>query len=146
MRKLSPLLAVLLVPSLVGPGCAVDSGCTEIDCNHEAVVTFPPGSVSGAYTLELRGDFETAIARCLDPSNPETADNPSGLTCDAFGFTLEGHPLANEREVLVTVTPDEGDGFSVPVRLEAVDELTPNGPDCPPVCFVRNGQVRLAEG
>lgn len=136
-----PLAAVAL--SLVGPACLADSGCTEIDCDHEAVVTFPAGAVSGAYTLVLQGELERATARCLDPGSPEAAENPGGLSCDGFGFTLEGHPLANERELLVTVMPDEGDGFMASVRLEAVDELTPNGPDCPPVCFVRNGQVRL---
>lgn len=137
---LCPLLAALLLPGL---GCADGSACTEIGCEHEATVTFPAGLVTGAYTLVLEGERDTATARCLDPGNPETADNPVGLSCDGNGFVLEGLELANERELVVTVMPDDGDPFSTTVRLEAVDELTPNGPDCPPVCFVRNGQVRL---
>ncbi|MEX1361620.1 MAG: hypothetical protein AB1Z98_00720 [Nannocystaceae bacterium] len=123
-------------------GCAIDSECTELGCDNEAVVTFPLGVISGSYSLVLRGDAQMATARCLD-TGPDAADNPEGLTCDAQGFTLVGHPLANEREIVVTVIPDEGDGFEAAVRLEAVDQLEPNGPDCPPTCFVRNGQVRL---
>ncbi|MEM7159295.1 MAG: hypothetical protein AAF799_41035 [Myxococcota bacterium] len=140
MRMPWPFLALLL--ALPG-GCATDQSCTEIGCDHEAVVTFPPGLLSGAYTLMLRGDAETLTARCLDPGSEEAAENPAGLTCDSASFTLLGIDMANEREIIVTVIPDEGDEFSAAVRLEAVDEITPNGPDCPPVCFVRNGQVRL---
>jgi hypothetical protein len=120
--------------------------CTQAGCESEAVVTFPAGLVSGAYDLVLEGEGETATARCLDPSAPETADNPEGIDCDAQGFTIMGHPLANERELVVTVIPyvngEPGDPVSETVRLDAVEEITPNGPDCGPVCVIRNGQVR----
>ncbi len=124
--------------------CVGDTACTEVACEHEAVVTFPPGLVQGAYELRLDGSSQTAAARCVDPGN--AGDNPEGLTCDANGFSLVGHPLANDREITVTITPDDGDGVVASVRLEAVDEITPNGPDCPPICFVRNGQVRANGG
>jgi len=140
----------VLVMSLVGlvPSCTSGgTDCTDIGCESEAIVTFPPSLVSGAYDLVLEGEGETATARCLDPSAPETADNPEGLTCNAQGFTLEGHPLANERELVVTIIPsvdgEPGDPVSESVRLDAVEEITPNGPDCPPLCVVRNGQLRL---
>src|SRR5690606_35705671 len=91
-------------------GCGAGSGaCTEIGCEHEAVVTFPPALVDGPYDLVLRGEAETATARCADPGAPETADNPAGLSCDLSGFTLTGHPLANVRAVFVTVVRVEDD-------------------------------------
>lgn len=141
MRTTWPLFALLLLA--LPAGCASSQSCTEIGCDHEAVVTYPAGLVSGAYSLVLRGDTEMLTARCLDPGSEEAAENPEGLSCDASGFTLLGIDMANEREVVVTIIPDEGDEVSAEVRLEAIDEITPNGPDCPPVCFVRNGQVRL---
>ena len=94
------LLAALLLPGL---GCADGSACTEIGCEHEATVTFPAGLVTGAYTLVLEGERDTATARCLDPGNPETADNPVGLSCDGNGFVLEGLELANERGLPVGI-------------------------------------------
>ncbi|MCH9687556.1 MAG: hypothetical protein K0V04_39345 [Deltaproteobacteria bacterium] len=123
--------------------CASTAECTELACENEAFVTIPPGLFEGPYELLLEGDGQTAAARCLDAS--ASPDNPEGLTCDAVGFSLVGHPLANEREIRVTITPDMGDPIVADVRLEAVDEVAPNGPDCPPLCFVRNGQVRVTD-
>jgi hypothetical protein len=138
--------ALLVALAVLVPGCAGSSACTEIGCVSEAIVTFPPNLVTGAYDLVLEGEGETATARCLDPGAPETADNPEGLTCDAQGFTLVGHPLANQRELVVTVIPEEGEEVSEPVRLDAIEEVTPNGPDCPPLCVIRNGQLRSGTG
>lgn len=130
-------------------GCGAGSGaCTEVGCEHEAVVTFPPALVEGPYDLVLRGEAETATARCADPGAPETADNPAGLTCDLSGFTLTGHPLANVRSVFVTVVRvEDGEMLvdDVEVRLDAVGMEQPNGPDCEPVCFIRNGQLLLPQ-
>lgn len=142
-RLLGSVALVGLIAAL-GPACGGETACTQIGCESEAIVTFPPNLVMGPYDLVLEGETETATARCLDPSAPETADNPPGLTCDAQGFSLVGHPLANEREVVVTIVVLEtGETTSEAVRLEAVEEVTPNGPDCPPLCVIRNGQVRL---
>lgn len=138
------LLALLALPLL--PACTSASGCTEIGCNSEAIVTFSPNLVSGSYDLVIEGDEAMATARCSDPSAPETADNPEGLTCNGQGFTLDGHPLADEREVTVTVIPSDGsDPVEGLVRLEAIEERTPNGPDCPPICVVRNGLLSTPE-
>lgn len=132
---------------LLPTGCATETACTEVGCESEAIVTFPAGLVSGAYDLVLEGEGQTATARCLDPSAPETAENPPGLRCDATGFELLGHPLANERELVVTIVPYEngepGEPVSEAVTLSAIETITPNGPDCPPICVVRNGQLRL---
>lgn len=135
----------------LSPACGGETACTQLGCESEAVVTYAidlfPGEISGPYELVLEGEGETATARCLDPAAPETADNPAGLSCDAQGFSLVGHPLANERELVVTIALLETDEtVTGPVRLEAVEEVTPNGPDCPPLCVVRNGQLRPGAG
>lgn len=122
------------------PGCTSTTACSQADCQSEAIVTFPPNLVSGAFDLVIDGD-ESVTLRCLDPSAPETADNPDGITCNAQGFTIDGHPLANEREVLVIVIPTDGsEEQSALVRLDAIETITPNGPDCPPTCVLRNGR------
>lgn len=147
LRLLERAALVVTLAGLV-PGCTSEPACTEIGCESEAIVTFPASLVSGAYDLVLEGEGPTVTARCLDPSAPETAENPEGLECDASGFRLHGE-LANEREVVVTVIPyvdgEPGDAVSESVRLDAIEEITPNGPDCPPLCVVRNGQLRLAD-
>ena len=144
------VLLVLVAASLAAAiACGSGSGaCTEIGCDHEAIVTFPAALVSGPYDLVLRTDTETATARCADPSAPETAENPEGLSCDLSGFTLTGHPLANARSVFVTIVRVEDDETLVDdteVRLDAVGMEQPNGPDCEPTCFIRNGQLVVAE-
>lgn len=147
LRLLERVAAAAILAGLVH-GCTSEPACTEIGCESEAIVTFPAGLVSGAYDLVLEGEGPAVSARCLDPSAPETAENPEGLECDASGFRLTGD-LANEREVVVTVIPyvdgEPGEPVSESVRLDAVEELTPNGPDCPPLCVVRNGQLRLSD-
>ncbi len=137
---------LLTLPLLVATACTGTTTCTDAGCENEAVVTFPPSLVSGAYDLLLDGDMGSATIRCLDPGAPETQENPAGITCDAQGFTLLGHSLANARSLRVTIIPVDEDPVieNEEVRLEAVDERNPNGPDCPPTCFVRNGQVRGA--
>jgi hypothetical protein len=139
-------LLAALGPLFVVPSCNAEGGCTELDCDHESVVTFPPGLVSGAYDLVISAGGRTLGARCLDPSAPETADNPTGLTCDAEGYELLGDALANERSVSVTiidVDTEEVLADTVEVILNAVGEDQPNGPGCPPTCFVRNGRLTV---
>ena len=140
------LATVVGVVGSLSPLSGCDSqSCTEAGCDHMATVTLPSGALSGAYDLLLEFEgMDTLSARCSDPAAPETADNPEGLACDGNTFTLEGTEAA-ARTVFVTITdPDTGDVLipRTEVRLEAVDELRPNGPDCPPVCFVRNGDLR----
>lgn len=137
------LAAVAMLVLGFGAGCD-DQSCSLADCDHAATVTFPAGLAAGPYDLALAFDGgETLAARCADPGAPELADNPEGLTCDAGGFTLTGSAAGN-RTVRVTISDtDSGDVLvsAAEVRLEAVDELRPNGPDCAPVCFIRNGQL-----
>ncbi|MEM6992893.1 MAG: hypothetical protein AAF721_20425 [Myxococcota bacterium] len=141
-RSASLLITVLATTVL--SSCDGSAACTEIGCDHQAVVTFPAGLVAAAYDIALSfPDGNTLSARCSDPGAPELADNPEGLSCDLGGFELIGDE-ASARSVVVTITATEtGDVLLAPteVRLEFTDEVRPNGPDCEPVCFVRNGQV-----
>ena len=143
MSRIWPVVALVASATL---GCG-DSTCTEAACEHQAVVTFPAGLLNGAYDLTLApADGPLLSARCSDPGAPELADNAEGLTCNATGFEVVGD-AARSRSVLVTVTDtDSGDVLvgGIEVRLDAVDEIQPNGPDCPPTCFVRNGQLAVA--
>ena len=146
-HRIVPFLRFLaLVATAQAGGCTAGLECTEVGCEHEAVVTYPIGLVSGPYDLVLQGDTETLMARCNDPGAPEAVDNPPELTCDSNGFTLIGGPLANERSVrltLVDVQSEEALVADTEVFLDAVDEVYPNGPSCPPVCYIRHGQVLL---
>lgn len=139
-------LGLALGATLAAPACTAGLECTQVGCEHEAVATYPSGLVSGPYDLYLDGQTDMIVARCNDPSAPEAAENPEGLTCDSGGFMLVGHPLANERSVRLTIIDPMTEEVlveNVEVFLDAVDEIRPNGPDCPPVCYVRNGALIL---
>lgn len=147
----SPALgSLVLLSALLGvASCASSTACTQASCESMATVTYGsglfPGPIAGPYDLVLEGEGDTATARCLDPSAPETADNPEGLTCDGQGFVLDAHPLAIERELTVTIVLLETDeSITETVRLDAIEEITPNGPDCPPICVIRNGNIQPA--
>ncbi len=145
-HRLWPIGAAGLALIAALTSCNTTTSCTELSCDSEAIVTFPANAVTGAYDLVIDGEASMTTARCSDPAAPETADNPEGLSCDGQGFTLIGHPLADEREVLVTIIPLDGSPeLSGLVRLEAIDEVTPNGPGCPPLCVIRNGRLTLAD-
>lgn len=127
------------------PACG-EEACTLVGCLDRSIITFPSGVIDGPYDLVVMGVAETLSARCLDPGAPEAMENPAGLECDASSFTLEDHPLASERSVRVTVVDvDTGDTLieNVEVTTVVAEEIHPNGEDCPPTCYVRNGQVLL---
>ncbi len=73
MRVTWLLLASLLLLASIA-GCAVSSSCTEADCEHEAIVTFPAGLVSGAYALML----ESVITE--EEVKREAGNSPGGAT------------------------------------------------------------------
>lgn len=129
---------------VLATGCAGSGQCTEATCEHEAVVTYPAGLLSGPYDLTLSfAGLPELTSRCSDPGAPELADNPEGVTCDLAGFQLTGE-IAGQRTVsvqLLDVPSGEVIVAGSEVRLEAVGESRPNGPDCDPVCFVRNGSL-----
>jgi hypothetical protein len=142
-------LALVVALAGAGPGtfaCAGDGACTEIGCEDEATVLFPLGLVDGAYDLVVTGDGGTITARCNDPDAPEAEQNPPELECDSRGFTLVGHDLARTNDLLVTVTrvaTGEDVVDNAAVLLATLETHQPNGPDCPPTCFVREGSVPM---
>jgi hypothetical protein len=125
-------------------GCAGEESCTEIGCTDDATVTFPSGTVDGPYDLVVDTGTTMLTARCNDPGAPEVADNSAGLQCTAAGFTLEGAD-AQGHSAHVTITPVGMDPVHdrTEVILSVVEERQPNGPDCPPICYSRTGQLGI---
>jgi hypothetical protein len=123
--------------------CVSERECTLAECVHEAVVTYPAGLVTGAYDLVIASDRDTLTARCSDPTAPEAAENPEGLTCDGMGYVLHDD-AANTHSVHLTII-DVATGEvlvdQVEVVLATVEERYPNGPDCGGACYVRNGRL-----
>jgi hypothetical protein len=127
----------------------VEDSCTEIACSDASVVSLPPGLIAGPYDLEVTAGDATLRARCLQPASPEAAENAPELDCDASTFEITAPAGTSVREIQVTiidVDTAETLAAAVTVALDAVGEETPNGPDCPPVCFVRNGALTVVGG
>jgi hypothetical protein len=136
------LAAALSCALLCASSCSASGGgCTEIDCNNEAVVTYPAGLVSGPYSLTLRNGSDMETFACNDPQT--AAELPPEIRCNASGFELTDSPLGARSTVTVTIVDDEDNLVVGPVEviLQAVETVTPNGPDCEPTCFVRNGRL-----
>lgn len=140
-----PLVVATTLFWLCG-GC-LDDACTEIACSDTSVVSLPPGLVDGPYDLEITGTGTTLRARCLQPAAPEAASNSPELDCDASTFEFTAPAGTSVREIQVTIVDVDTEATlaaAVTVALDAVAEDTPNGPDCPPICFVRNGALVVA--
>ncbi|MBC8068656.1 MAG: hypothetical protein IAG13_10015 [Deltaproteobacteria bacterium] len=137
MRPRAWLLAFVLA------GCA-DDECPTIGCEDTSQISFPVGLVIQPYDLVVVAEVGMFTARCLQPSAPEADANPPELRCDRSGFELTGGEFARMRELQITVTDVESGEVLAAGNVDAgvVDELAPNGPDCPGLCFVRNGELR----
>jgi hypothetical protein len=143
VRKLVPLALACALPA----ACA-DVECTEIGCTDRAVVSFPPELIDGPFDLLIQSELGSVQARCLQAPPPEGPENSPGLACDQEGFELDESDVASAREVQVTITDvDTGEVLAeaILVHLDVVEEHRPNGPDCEPICFERNGQL-LVDG
>lgn len=124
----------------------VEDACTEIACDDLSVVSLPIGFVDGPYDLQVVANETTYTARCLQPAAPEAADNSPELECSASTFELSVPPGTSARELRVTITDVDTEMLlveSAVVALGFVGEETPNGPDCPPICFERNGALEV---
>lgn len=128
--------------ALAGTSCS-DTGasCTEVGCSNEAVVTYPPGLLSGPYNLTLQGSGESETYACGDPQT--AAELPPEVDCNAAGFELTDSDFGARSTVTVTITDMDQNEIAGPVEvvLQAVETVQPNGPDCEPTCFVRNGRL-----
>ena len=134
---------------LAGGGACATTDCTEIGCSDHAVVSFPFDLIDGPYDLVVQTELGTLMARCLQPGAPEAEQNSPELSCDAMGYEVDGGMVASAREAVVTITDvDTGEVLAdgIAIDLNVVDEQQPNGPDCPPTCFVRNGELRVDDG
>lgn len=137
--------ALLLLALVAHADACANDECTEIACDNTSEVSYPNGLVTRAYDLVITAEVGMITARCLDPSAPETDMNPPELSCDREGFTIEGGDFAQMRELGVTIVDVETQDplASGNVDADVVEELTPNGPDCPGICFVRNGALEV---
>jgi hypothetical protein len=140
MRPRAWLLAFVLA------GCA-DDECPTLDCENTSQISFPVGLVTQPYDLVVVAEVGMFTARCLQPSAPEADANPPELRCDRNGFVLTGGEFAQMRELQITVTDAESAEVLAADEVDAsvVEEITPNGPDCPGICFVRNGELRAPD-
>ncbi len=133
--------AALACLTVIASSCSDTASCTEVDCNNEAVVTYPAGLVSGPYNLTLQtgGDMETYA--CNDPQT--AADLPPEVDCDGAGFELTDSPFGLRSTVTVTLTDPDENLIAGPLEvvLQAVETVQPNGPDCEPTCVIRNGRL-----
>jgi hypothetical protein len=144
MLRILPALGLLPLLS----GC-VDDPCTELACSDSSVVSLPAGLLDGPYDLEITGTEPPLRARCLQPASPEAAENSPELECNASTFEITSPAGTSVREIQVTIVDVDTEttlAAAIPVALDAVGEDTPNGPDCPPLCFVRNGALVVPGG
>ncbi len=128
-------------------GCA-GTECSQLDCSDHAIVSLPLDLVDGAYDLVVESEHGTLVARCLQAPPPEGPANSPELSCTATEFEIDEGDVASAREIRVTITDvDTGEVLAeaVDVTLEVAMEITPNGPDCEPICYERNGQL-LVDG
>ena len=134
-------LAALACLALFVPSCDGTSACSEADCNNEAVVTFPAGLVSGPYNLTLSNGSDTETFACNDPQT--AAELPPEIDCNSSGFELTDSDFGLRSTVTITITDPDEELIAGPteVVLQAVETLTPNGPDCDPTCIIRNGRL-----
>lgn len=128
---------------LSGASCSDAGGgsCTEVGCTNEAVVTFPGGLVSGPYNLTLQNGGQSETYGCNDPQT--AAELPAEVDCNGAGFELTNSDFGVRSTVTVTITDVDENPIAGPIEvvLEAVETVQPNGPDCDPTCFVRNGRL-----
>ena len=116
---------VLLALALAGCDIIDPKDCSVRGCFSGVQVEFaePPGQ---SYTVELlveRGGALVSIA---------ARDCTQGALCRDF-VVFESAPL--EGSVRVRVTTAAGTATSAPQPL-AYERSQPNGPDCPPVCYL----------
>jgi hypothetical protein len=144
MRRRIAALGVVSALSVPLTACGGSDACTLLECDNVAIVTFPGGLVSGPYDLVVEDLGDSIVARCSDLGSPEAMENPPEIECDVGGFTLVGHDLANARSFRVSIIDVASDEVLVEgaeVFLTVAHTDQPNGPDCPPTCYERHGQV-----
>ena len=146
VRMRAFVLLAVLAP-LVLSSCG-GTECTLLDCSDHAVVSLPMDLIDGAYDVVVESEHGTLVARCLQAPPPEGPENSPGLSCTATELELEETDVASAREIRVTITDvDTGEVLAdaIDVTLEVAMEIQPNGPDCEPICYERNGQL-LVDG
>lgn len=140
MRRLPALLALALLP-LSLEGCDAQA-CTEAGCESTIRVDYGSLTINEPYELSINPEGPTVSVTCLG-SGPDAEPLPDWIECDANGFELVGE-LGSLTTITVAVVPvatQEAVIANALVPLTVVETLQPNGPDCPPACYVREGST-----
>jgi|SRR3712207_1589404 len=130
----NPRLAVLVALGLLA-GCGgseESSACTEIGCQPASAQLQISGLPSTPSAVELCADDECTTVRG---------------SRRRLGRVVVGLPESAEKEVRVRVTVRSGGRLIArDAALVPVEELRPNGPDCPPVCRFARSRLDLDTG
>jgi len=145
----------LLAPALFG--CS-HTRCKEAGCSAGAQVVYDRGFPT-PYDLTVRTAGLTLSARCpLDArSSKPVAPNAATLVCDERGFLVSTANAANGSATRYGTNALDANaltfdvGLARPgaapiqraVRVTLTHVERPNGPDCPSVCYGRQGTMDL---
>lgn len=137
---MTALLALALVPLSLS-GCAAEA-CTDAGCESTIRVDYGSITVNEPYVLSINPEGPTVSVTCLG-SGPDSEPPPDWIDCDANGFELVGEfgSLTTITVAVVPVASQEPLIANALVPLTVVETLEPNGPDCPPACYVREGST-----
>jgi len=154
--SLSPALRLWLV-MLAASACS-HQRCKEAGCTAGARVTYQH-RVSPNYELQVRTAGLALAAHCPQDARSATPVGPNSATlvCDESGFSVATANASNGAATPYGSNPVDANALSFEVELKRAEgppiqrtvqaSLThverPNGPDCPSVCYSRQGTMNL---
>lgn len=152
------------------PGCSTSTGCTDAGCQDGTSISFhSPGDqwAAGEYELALVVDGKSSSCSMQLPEQAPSDLTPKSMNCESSDVEVSWTP----KHSCETTSDDEEDCSSLPGQYRVVaqlkgtpdavelqlklddaqlveseleltyTELTPNGPDCGPVCLVSSNSV-----
>jgi hypothetical protein len=142
-RRLITAASIVLPLVASSGGCLGSGACTEADCSSVIEVSYGSQVVNEPYELTIDPNGGKISVICLGEPTDEPQP-PEWLRCDANGFTITGSEADLLTSITVTVVPvatEEAVIANEFVSLLTDEVLQPNGPDCEPTCYTRNGVV-----
>jgi hypothetical protein len=141
-----PALALVLLGTSGCAGPFGASACTEIGCTSAVVFNVSEDLVAGeTYEVEACAADVCRSARLSVPRGDDVVSvTADGLELfperDQVRLDLPNDDDGRTRTVMLTITDESGDRIVDATAEADFEQQRPNGPDCPPVCWV--GQVR----
>ena len=140
-------LHALLASSILVAACDLGEepqSCTLGSCQSVASVAFLDGPLASAYELEVTVGDATYTLLCAPPAADLDATPTLRIECDQDGFRLHGSESEVPTVFVVIRDPmSEEPMIESEVALEHTDTWAANGPDCPPICEIREGAISL---